>query len=646
MKFFLRLLLIAIMIGAPVYAQAGSSILLKTLKFFEPCWFCGPFGTIFDTINSIITTMCSSLRPLFFFILGLFFLFWLLFRVGKVVLDITSAGDTQLVPDLFKQILRVMVASLLLTFYYEVFDRIITPVLDMALNIGNTIYLDQQSGKKVSAMRSGPAAAVSRTDTSLCPEYTQAKKQLTFDTKKQLYPDTLKQSFVCYIKIGHVAMTTGMAIGATAIQGWSNLSGLGKFRHPALLFIGIFLFGAFFWILLAFPTKLIDPLLTLTFVSALYPVWVVCWAFAGTRQHFDKARGMFIGVLVHLVVIALIARLAMEIMNSALGSKATQTRLINRLLNGEDTYTVFTTTRGFDLTGVAVLMTMALAWLAVKMFEKAVPLSNQFGQVFNFGINDKAQEFSTKITKGATAFTKNTVAAGAHLTRGAWKRAASRDDALGKVTRGLSSATVGAGVGLAALAAAPAILPAALPAVGAYLASAGAGGVAAAVARRFMPKPQKGTGKTPTPPPANTPPQIEESEDANHKWRTDRLTRKSMAHDKNTGLLENYDQINKTYQETDTRSGNQNTFDGRRNSGTFNGDAYTFTKDPRDNSITATLRGGTYITDQNNIITEAGTGIAVTDPALLQQIRDLNNFIQHVETRISEHEAKLGPPHP
>ena len=634
MKKLLRIFLMAIIAGLPWHAQAGS-VFLDTLRSYQKCLFCDPFATIFDLINSITTTMCQKLQSLFFLILGLGFLFWLLFRVGKMVLDITSPGDGQLVPDLLKQILRVMVASLLLTFYLDVFTRLISPVLEMAINVGNSIYLDQNAGQKTSAYRPDVVSAALVDRTTLCPEYTKAKRAAAHENSDQVYPEVVKQAFVCYVNIGYVSMTTGMAVGLTAIKGWASSSLYDKLNHWALFFIGCILFIAFFLLLLAFPTKLFDPLLTLAFVGALFPVWVVCWAFSGTHGYYEKARGLFIGVLVHLIVISLVARLAIEVMNSALGPKEVQTRLYQKLLAGQNAYDAFTTTEGFGLTGVAVILTFGLAWLAKELFKRTGELAGQFndnGSIINFGANDKASELVTAGTQLATSTGKLVISSGAHLARGSWNKLASRDDTLGKLTRGLGSVAVGA----AAVAATPAFLPAALPALGAWAATTGAGVGAAAAAHRFMPVPKNrphGSSYTDRL-------RVRRSEDATHFWQVNKPKGQSSAQDKTTHEFEKYDKNTQLYQEFDSASHLQNEYDRRRGNISLDGEHYHFSVDPATGTLTVEFSGQRYTVDLHNTVTNILTGLPV-DPRMVTQMRNVANFQRHVEARILVHEAKL-----
>ncbi len=371
------------------------------------CWFCGVFGDAFDIMNDIVTQSCSTLKPVFLTMLGLGLMFWLLFNVGKKVIDFS--GESPIIVDIFKQVLRVVVASLMITFYFNVFAYAINPMLEFGIGLGNQITKQELTGYTVRATRSGVGQPVQMAEQSLCPELqvaiqkesqNEAKKASGGKEGEKAYSDVTKESFLCYIRVGSASLATGMAIGSTAIQAWSDMGLLDKLRHMQLPTIGLIIFMSFFALFVAFPLKLFDPLVNLTFVTAMFPLWVVCWAFAGTKKFAEKAIELFTGVIIHLIVISIMSVIVINVMNSALGSKEQRTAMFQALKDGKRAAYVFegvgetgwgALLGGFGLVGKATLMTAALGYFAFQIFKKTGDVASQFkGGVIDFGVNKAA----------------------------------------------------------------------------------------------------------------------------------------------------------------------------------------------------------------------------------------------------------------
>ena len=421
--------------GALLFGSLGDAPpFLETLTFFDRCWFCEPIDIVFDVINQVVTETCSTMQPVSLAFLGALFLFWLLVRVGKGVVDVTPSEDSRLVYDLLKQTMRVIVATTLLVGWGTVFSHIVDPALEVAIGMGNTISLNRMSGEQSIGFRSSPGSSSSTATATLCPEYDnllkQAKNSSSFGQQNdsetnpqeggQAYSPVVKEAFICYIRVGCASFNRGLALGASAIQAWSHQNIISKVRYFELFLIGLFIFVGYLLLLLGLPTKLLDPLITLAFVSALLPVWIVLWTFEQTKKYATNALNLFIGVLVHLIVISIVTVLVIEIMNCALGDKDTQRELFQRLLNGEDTYEVFTTTLGLGYYSFVLLV--ALMWLSGKLFDKTTTLAGQFEKVVDFGIGSgAAQNISAVVSKVKGAGAEGIAAVGHGTTLGAQK---------------------------------------------------------------------------------------------------------------------------------------------------------------------------------------------------------------------------------
>ena len=411
----------------------SSSFTRRLASYTEnSCWFCGVLGDVFDIANDIVTQMCSSMQPVFLTLLGLGMLFWLLFRVGKAIINITPEVDSALVPDVVKQVIRVMVAFLLMTFYIDVFDYAISPVLQLSIGIGNEVMGQEITGYTLTAKRGSGEATPSKrpallAEEDLCQELEAASKAVSKPDYKRgdkVFDEVMKESFLCYVRIGSASMMTGMAIGSTAIHAWSDMGLLSKLTHMQLPMIGLEIFFSFFALFLAFPLKLFDPLVNLAFVSAMFPLWVVLWAFPFGKEYVKKAIDMFSGVIVHLIVISIMSVIVINIMNSALGSKEERNAMFQALVDGDRVADIFegvgrtgwssAALGGFGLVGKATLMTAALGFFAFKLYKKTKDIAKEFKGSIIFGANEAAGELSGGATKPLAKTTSSLAYAGLH----------------------------------------------------------------------------------------------------------------------------------------------------------------------------------------------------------------------------------------
>ena len=219
-------------------------------------------------MNDITTTVCEDMQGTFLMLLGLFMLFWLAIRVGKVVLDISPNPDTSFVPDLLKQILKVTVASVLISGYIYVFHNIIGSALELSIGVGNRIMMMQDPGTIVEASRTSAKGTVARTEKDICQELHDAMEEAKSqnDTEgDKAFSKVTKEAFLCYIRTASAAMINGMALGITAALSWFEMGFWDKFRHFDIIWVGIVIYWGFFMLFVYFPVQLFDPLLNLIF---------------------------------------------------------------------------------------------------------------------------------------------------------------------------------------------------------------------------------------------------------------------------------------------------------------------------------------------------------------------------------------------
>ncbi len=466
-------LFLGIFLMMPTVA-AADSLYVKILKMFtgqsrlggDSCWFCGVFENVFDIMNAMATRVCEDMQGLAMVILGLGFLFWLVFRVGKVMLDLSAEADTKLLPDVIKQTLKVGLAFLMLTYYLDVFHYAVNPILQFGLGVGNQISMENLKGEVTRGTQainatSGKGSAVIE-ESSICAQYDAELKAQNASTlpSSEIYPDVVKEAFLCYLRVGSTSMLSGMAVGATAIFGWTTM-GWKMFSHVQLVYIGFILMISFFALFMAFPFKLFDPLINLTFVTVMYPFWVAFWPFAATKKYADKAIELFIGVVVNLIALSILSYVCINIMNSALaGGDKSGVELVQALIRGDRLVDIFegsgkSAVPNFSIISFHTLKTVGLGFFAFQLFQKSDKIAGQFGSAIDFGMNGAAAGMTTK----GVALTVS----GAQNVGGMASKAADtlapRNDVWGKLGRGMqrtrNSFNTAGGAMLGGLAAGP-----------------------------------------------------------------------------------------------------------------------------------------------------------------------------------------------
>ncbi len=432
----------------------------------DSCWFCGVYGDAFDIMNNIVTEMCQSLQSTFLTMLGLGMLFWLLFRVGKVVINVTADPDVGLLKDVLMQVMRVSIASLLIVGYVQVFHYVVGPLLQFGIGLGNRITTQELKGYRMKASRSPSKdprnSSVSLNENSLCPQLqvalsTETAKEQQIEAalksgvtlkNQKAFNDVTKESFLCYIRTGSAAMATGMAVGATAVHAWGDMNLLDKLRHMQLPMIGVLLFLSFFLLFILFPIKLFDPLVNLTFIAAMYPLWIVMWAFPQFgKDYAKKALDMFISVIIYLIVLSIMSVVAINIMNNALGNAEERQKLFQALKDCKRAAAVFegvgetewtAALGGYGLVGKASLMTFALGYFSFKLLQKTDAIAKEFkGGIMNTGVNDSANAAATGGLASLGKAGVNIVSTGWHVgssRAGIDPSAVSADEKLGRAS--------------------------------------------------------------------------------------------------------------------------------------------------------------------------------------------------------------------
>ncbi len=141
----------ALMDAMDAKKEANQTLFVTTLNDYMNnggCWFCSTFASLLTAINKLATTIFKELSNLFMILLGLGLLFIILFKVGKMLIQLQEVNLMQFLQDLFKPLGRGIIAAALLTTFTtasatvagdNIFSLLITPFLELSLSLSSKI---------------------------------------------------------------------------------------------------------------------------------------------------------------------------------------------------------------------------------------------------------------------------------------------------------------------------------------------------------------------------------------------------------------------------------------------------------------------------------------------------------------------------
>ncbi|MDY6407925.1 MAG: hypothetical protein SPL08_04430 [Pseudomonadota bacterium] len=317
-------------------------------EYKDACWFCSIFESMYDAINTMVTSVFNKLSKWFLSLMGLGILFLILFKVGRMVVQFQAVDVMQFLNDLFKPLGRAIIATALLgalvaSNTQTVFYLITNPVMDVSLRMGESI-LDTTLGEVTSLYnrhKTGTDADKIVTD-SLKPNWTPINQQA--EAENDTAPDTAlgtatKMMLVQWMKSVSSSFVVGIAMGGTFIK-------LG-FRHFFTGGFSVFLSGIViwlgFWILyLTFPFKIVDAFVRMAFVLTLMPLWIVLWVFPITQQYTKRAWEMLLSSCFLFVTLSVMIAIVLMLINSVVpdplygedGSSISRSQFFNYLMQG------------------------------------------------------------------------------------------------------------------------------------------------------------------------------------------------------------------------------------------------------------------------------------------------------------------------
>ena len=371
----------------------------------DACWFCDIFKELFDAINNVATTVFDNLGQSFLFLMGLGLLFLILFKVGKMVVQLQEVDVMQFLNDLFKPLGRGIIAMALLLGVTaqsdNIFSMLTTPVFEVSAKMGVAV-MDTALPNNVEYIQSGVDGQSFSYKAGECNKIDTTKKE-----GKGVFTEGQRELLVCWLKQVSSSFITGIAIGGTLMD--SGTEGTNFFTGGfSMTVVGFVIWGCFYLIYLFFPFKVVDAFVRMAFVLTLMPLWIILWVFPATVGYTKKAWEMFLSSCLLLVILSIMISFAVILMSKSI-PEADRNGLLKCLRAGNDKLAVTWVLLGSG----AILNTIAFAAMSWTLIGTASTLANSFvGGGGDLGIGAGMAALSARTVGAAWTATKNTAKAG------------------------------------------------------------------------------------------------------------------------------------------------------------------------------------------------------------------------------------------
>ncbi|MBR6675641.1 MAG: hypothetical protein IKL32_06985, partial [Alphaproteobacteria bacterium] len=403
----------------PLTAMAEASVsFAQTVKDMGAnfCWFCPIFGTLFDAMNDIATTISRDMSQTFLAVMGVALLFSIGFKTAKMLTSLQAVDLMQYLTDMFRHLGRAIIASAFLWASLSIFTYVISPFLTMSLSLSTTILNtaditatitqaaqkaeidDDLKQKKEGGGTISVYNVCKADDDNAAPLLIAEQQALDNGTAPQkAFAPSVKAALMCLLRTVSASLITGMAIGATIFNfGWIDRV-MVVFPNLVAVFVGFLIVLGHLLIFVAVPFKYIDSMIRMAFVCALMPLWIILWVFDATKGYTKKAWEMFLSTCAIFMCMSVVLVLVIKLINAAFPPEVLG-ETIDYLVNGN----ILKALEVFQVSLKNLLVTIVMCFTGYKMLGTATTLASSFiGTIPNLGVGDSMAQATLKAGKTA-----------------------------------------------------------------------------------------------------------------------------------------------------------------------------------------------------------------------------------------------------
>ena len=340
------------------------------------CWFCDLYKTLFDIMNSLATTVATSLKNDFLALLGVGMLFFIAFKVGSTVVKLQEVDLMQFLGELFKHLGRAIIAAAFLFGTVQMYHYLISPFLAYALGLAHEVMTQRNANtvtELVTKMLGG-----GKDGSGFIPH---VNAGILNEGATTAFSTQIRDQLIGILEITSASLIAGMIIGCVIILISFADAYLNIIPNFQIMIVGFTILGAYFGVYLAVPFKLIDVMVRLTFVAALTPLWIILWVFPATASYTKNAWEMLLNCCACIICLGVVLVITLEILENMLPNKE---MIIYFLIGGLD----MLATGQMNLINPAVLQTFALGALATSLVKNSSNIATQIVKSYGTGIGE------------------------------------------------------------------------------------------------------------------------------------------------------------------------------------------------------------------------------------------------------------------
>ncbi|MDY6407927.1 MAG: hypothetical protein SPL08_04440 [Pseudomonadota bacterium] len=340
----------------------------------DKCWPCGLVHTMMVAVEKLALSMEDELSKAALMLLGIMFLFWLLFKVLILISQFGTANNAEFFTDLLTRFILAVIAVALLSGPMGVIYRLtFSNLLDITLQLSTEVIAQADSQKTVSASdnlsvdtnlsgiaeREGLGEKLAGSDNLECGcctnensdcnggqisecrvNYTDSASYagtgLTDDEVRMLFSKKEKQMLMCLTCKTYKETAPFVAAGRVLVyHAWKNKNLISKaagwvedlvgihvvsyIPSPiSMWFIGMVLIVGFTWIAYVIGFKLLDIFLRIGFIIMLTPFLVTTFVFPISRQYTKRGWDFLAHALLSIFAVSMGIALFMAVFTAAL----------------------------------------------------------------------------------------------------------------------------------------------------------------------------------------------------------------------------------------------------------------------------------------------------------------------------------------
>ena len=345
----------------------------------EGCWFCPIFNKLFEAINKLATSLKDTLTDYGLYLLGLGFLFYILFKVLKVVISFGETNPKEFFTDLLMPILKCVIAGAVLANLGSFYKHVVNPLLLLSIGFATEISSAGAEAGLDSFVQIKEIDGVASAH-EVCPALT-----VSSISDGAVFDESVNNAFQCFLKTVSSSVLLYMALGATFIADSFQLGGWQKVLPLFSMFlVGLCLFCGSFGVFLSFPFKLLDAMFRLMFVAALMPLWVILWVLPATRDKSKAAFSMFLNVLITFICLSVVLLMVLVVLSVALGDLTDMWPLLIQGRTKEALELI-------DWSKGTFFSMLAMTFLAFSLSQKSDSFVKEFGGGGSLGMGEGLQ---------------------------------------------------------------------------------------------------------------------------------------------------------------------------------------------------------------------------------------------------------------